>query len=180
MKAAVITSLSLWLMAVPIRAQEPRTSVREIASLAGTVERLDRSMRALTLRVADGVTQVVYVAPEVKIFDELKAGDSVTVRVTEEVIVATRPGLKPNAVVDTTADAKKSAVAQGDVVQQLKAVVTIENIDQRMQTVAYKGGNNQLVVRVVADPHLLDGLKRGDVIEITYTRQRAIDVQRRR
>jgi hypothetical protein len=93
------------------------------------------------------VTQTVYVAPEVKLFEELKTGDKVTVRVLESVIVAARPGLKPNVPVDTTAAAKKSGAAGGDVLQQLKAVVTIESIDLRTQTVTYKGGNNLRVVR---------------------------------
>jgi Cu/Ag efflux protein CusF len=136
--------------------------------------------RTLTLRVADGETQTVYVAPEVKLFDELKTGDKVTVRVLESVIMAARPDLKPNVPVDTTAAAKKSGAAGGDVLQQLKAVVTIDSIDLRTQTVTYKGGNNQRVVRAVDDARLLDGLKAGDVIEITYTRQRAIEVERRR
>jgi Cu/Ag efflux protein CusF len=179
-KAALITILCAWLLTMPVRAQEPRTSVREVATLAGTVDRMDRPSRTLTLRVADGVTQTVYVAPEVKLFDELKTGDKVTVRVLESVIVAARPGLKPNVPVDTTAAAKKSGAAGGDVLQQLKAVVTIESIDLRTQTVTYKGGNNLRVVRAVADARLLDGLKPGDVIEITYTRQRAIEVELRR
>jgi hypothetical protein len=63
--------------------------------------------------------------------------------------------------------------------QQLKAVVTVERIDPRMQTVIYQTGDNRRIIRQVADPHLLDGLKSGDVIELTYTRQRAIELQRR-
>jgi hypothetical protein len=42
------------------------------------------------------------------------------------------------------------------------------------------GGNNLRVIRAVADPGLIQGLKPGDVIEVTYTRARAIDVQRKR
>jgi Cu/Ag efflux protein CusF len=181
-KPAFIMLLSGWFLTMPMRAQEPRTSVREIAALAGVVDRTDRTSRALTLRVANGVTEIVYVAPDVKVFDELKIGDQVTVRVVESVIVAVRPDLKPTVPVDTTAAAKKEsgAAGQGDVLQQLKAVVTIESVDLRTQTVTYMSGNNMRVVRAVADPGLIQGLKPGDVIEITYTRARAIDVQRKR
>jgi hypothetical protein len=81
--------------------------------------------------------------------------------------------------VDTTAAAKKAPeAAQGDVLQQLKAVVTIESVDLPMQVIVYKGGDNRRVQRQVRDPRLLDGLKAGDVIEITYTRERAIALQR--
>ena len=181
-KAALIMLLSGWFLTMPVFAQEPRTSVREIAALAGVVDRTDRTSRALTLIVANGVKETVYVAPDVKIFNELKSGDNVTVRVVESVIVAVRPDLKPNVPVDTTAAAKKESAAagQGDVLQQLKAVVTVESVDLRAQTVTYVGGNNLRVIRAVADIGLIQGLKPGDVIEITYTRARAIDVQRKR
>lgn len=181
-KTALYTLLLGWLLTVPVHAQEPRTSAREIATLAGIVDRVDRTSRALTLRVANGVKESVYVAPDVKVFDELKIGDNVTVRVVESVIVALRPDLKPTVPVDTTAAAKKESgsAGQGDVLQQLKAVVTIEIVDLRAQTVTYNSGNNLRVIRAVADPGLIQGLKPGDVIEITYTRARAIEVQRKR
>jgi len=169
-------------LVLPSTAQEPKSSVREVANVTGTVERIDRFTRLLTLRMEQNVTQTVSVAPEIKLFDQLKTGDRVTVRVVEEVIVAVRPGLKPNIPVDTTADAQaRAATPQGDtqVQQQLKAVVTVEQIDPRMQTVVYQTGDNRRIIRQVADPRLLDGLKPGDVIEITYTRQRAIELQRR-
>jgi len=181
-KAVLVFQLSLLILAPLVRAQEPRTSVREVATLVGTVDRVDRTSRMLTLRVAGATTETVYVAPDVKLFNDLKTGDRVTVRVIESVIVAARPDLKPTVPVDTTAAAKKEsgAAGQGDVLQQLKAVVTIESVDPRAQTVTYMGGNNLRVVRAVADPTLIQGLKPGDVIEITYTRARAIELERKR
>jgi hypothetical protein len=47
-----------------------------------------------------------------------------------------------------------------------------------MQMVVYKGADNRQVQRQVRDPRLLDGLKAGDVVEITYTRERAIALER--
>jgi hypothetical protein len=44
--------------------------------------------------------------------------------------------------------------------------------------VVYMGGDNRRVQRQVGDPRLLEGLKAGDVVEITYTRARAIGLQR--
>ena len=46
--------------------------------------------------------------------------------------------------------------------------------------ITYKTADNRNVMRQVADRHLLDGLKTGDVIEITYTRERAIEIARSR
>src|SRR5262249_24366460 len=119
--------------------------------------------------------------PELDVLRELHKGDDVLVRISESVIVALKPGAKPTSVVDTTNAAKKAPEAgRSDVLQQLKAGVTIEHVDLPMHIVVYKGADNRSVQRQVSDPHLLEGLKPGDVIEITYTRERAIDLQRQR
>ena len=62
--------------------------------------------------------------------------------------------------------------------RQLKATVRIDSVDRRQNVVVYTTGLNLRVTRAVADPRLLDGLKAGDVVEVTYTRERAVDVQR--
>ena len=166
--------------AVAGESQDPKSTVRAVVTLTGTVvERTDRSSRALTLRTSQNTTQTIYVAPEIALFDELRNGDRITVRLYESVIVAVRPGLKPSVAVDTTASAK-DATGQGQVLQQLKAAVTVESVDPKNNTIVYKTADNRRVIRAVADPRLLDGLKAGDVVEITYTRERAVDVQRAR
>jgi Cu/Ag efflux protein CusF len=177
----LFTLLAACLLSAPVRAQEPKTSVREFISLSGTVERIDQFGRILTLK-AGGVEQGVYVPPEIKLFSQLKAGDQVTARVRESVIVSTRPGLKPQVTTDTTADAakKRGTAADAQLLQQLKAVVTIESIDPQTRLVTYKTADNRRIVRAVLDPRLLDDLKPGDTIEVTLTRERVVELQRQR
>lgn len=159
-------------------AQESKTSVRTVAGLSGRIDRIDNATRSLILRVGDNSYQSVFVGPDVKIFNELKPGDQVTIRVQESVVVAARPNTRPSVITDTTAAAKKVS-ASTDVMQQLKAVVTIESVDAQTNLIVYKTGDNRRVMRAVADPKLLEGLKAGDVIEITYTRERAVEIERR-
>jgi hypothetical protein len=169
---------SLFLVSAP--AQEPKTSVREFVSVAGTVDRVDRSTRMLTLRGDQGILQSVYVPPEFKLFDELKAGDKVLARIRESFIVSARPGLKPQLLTDTTADAMKTRDATDpQLLQQLKAVVTIESVDSATAVVTYKTADNRRLARAVIDPKLLEGLKPGDVVEVTLTRERVVELQRR-
>jgi hypothetical protein len=168
-------------LAMSPRSQEPKSTVRESVTVSGTVERADRVTRTLTLRTSANTTQVITVPPEVKLFDELQTGDRITVRLSEAVIVAVRPGAKPSVPVDTTASAKsRDSSGKSEVLQQVKAVVTVESVDRRQNIVVYKTGDNQRVTRAVVEPHLLDDLKRGDVVEITYTRERTVDLQRAR
>ncbi len=126
-EAISIALLSASLLAMPTQSQEPKSTVREFVTVAGTVERTDRSSRTLTLRTSPNTTQVIDVASELELFDELKTGDRITVRLSESVIVAVRPGLKPSVAVDTTATATpREQSGQSEVLQQLKAAVTVE------------------------------------------------------
>ena len=176
----LLATLNACLLVTPVAAQEPKTSVREYVNAAGTVERVDRISRMLTLRGDQGIAQSVLVPPEIKLFDQLKPGDTVVAKIRESVVVSTRPGLKPQGVKDTTAAAgyKRDAL-DPDVLQQLTAVVTIEKVDPAANVVTYKTAEGRHIVRAVIDPHLLDGLRPGDVIEVTLTRQRVVELQRR-
>ena len=178
--SCVLAALSAALLLTPAAAQEPATSVREFVNAAGTVERVDRASRTLTLKGDQGFTQSAYVPPEFEIFDELKPGDRIVARIRESVVVSARPGLKPQNPKDTTAAAaSKRNATDPDVLQQLTAVVTIEKIDQAARAVTYKTADNRRIVRAVIDQKLLEGLKPGDVIEVTLTRQRVVELQRR-
>ena len=45
--------------------------------------------------------------PEITLFNELKSGDRVVTRLRESIVVSARPGLKPQLLTDTTAEAAK-------------------------------------------------------------------------
>ena len=171
------TLLCAVVVALPAQAQEPRTSERTAAAFIGQVQRVDRVSRGLTLRAEDGLIHTVYVTPNIALFDELKEGDTVRVRVVESVVVATRPNARPTGITDTTAAAKKESTTS-NVVQQLKAVVTVNSVDVASSMITYTGGDNRRVMRSVADASLLKGLKAGDVIEVTFTRERALELAR--
>ena len=175
----LVALLSASSLTIPVQSQEPRTTVREVVTVAGTVDRIDQLSRALTLRTSEGAVYTINVAPELTLFDELKRGDTLTVRLYESVIVAVRPDVKPSIAVDTTASAnQRETSGQSEVLQQLKAAVTVESVDRQTNAIRYKTADNRRVIRAVADPRLLEGLKPGDVIEITHTRERAIELFR--
>jgi Cu/Ag efflux protein CusF len=174
---AALVSISA--AAVPARAQDQKTSTREMMSLTARVERVDRFSRSLTLKTPEGLIHTVYFGPELKTFDEVQSGDTVTVRIVDFYIVAVNPNAKPTVITDTTAEAKKeNDKSSSDVQQQLKATVTIESVDRQTNLVVYKTGDNRRNMRQVLDGHLLDGLKPGDVVEVTYTRERALELIR--
>jgi hypothetical protein len=167
------------LLAGSIDAQDAKTATRSTLAGSARVERVDRSSRILTIRTDPGSTRDVYVGPELKIFDELQMGDTVTVRYVDSIVVAVRPGAKPQFSTDTTGAAQK-ARGGSDVIAQVKVTVTVEKVDVPNRQVVYKKADGQSETRLVENPKLLEGLKPGDVVEVTVTRERAIELRKSR
>ena len=157
------------------RGQAPNVVTTE-STVKATVDRIERSMRVVTLRQEGNVFQQVYVDPKVKEFDDLKVGDAVTVRYVESVIVQVRPGAALSDVRDSTEEAKKAGHDQ--VYQQMKTTVTIEEVDPQGLTVTYRSKDNRKIMRAVTDKRLLAGIRPGDRVEVTMTRERAISIER--
>jgi hypothetical protein len=160
----------------PKSAQAPNVVTRE-STVTATVDRIERSSRVVTLRAEGNTLQSVYVDPKVATFGDLKVGDVVVVRYIESVIVQVRPNAKADGVRDTTEEARK---AGGDkVIGQTKAVVTIENIDSQTSIVSYRTQNGVRAAHLVQDKRLLEGLRPGDRVEITQTRERAVEIRKK-
>ena len=58
--------------------------------------------------------------------------------------------------------------------------VTVDAIDATNRVVNYHGFDNRPVMRQVQHPQLIEGLKVGDVVTITYTRARAAAIEKGR
>jgi hypothetical protein len=151
----------------------PKVVTRETTTVA-TVDRVERSSRVLTAHSDGNVVHTLYVDPSVKAFDSLKKGDVVTVRYIESVVVQVRPNAKLTALQDTTTEAQK---ADANVLQQQKRIVTIEDIDSQGLFVTYRTQDNTRGVHPVQNKELLEGIRRGDRVEITLTQARAVSIE---
>ena len=160
--------------------QLPGASVRE-SVVTARLDRVDTWARTVTFKSPDGLVQVVHVPPELSIFDELRAGDLVKVRFRESYIVEVKPGAKLETVTDTTAAARAQRSDPNDQVQQqLTMTVRIDSIEPANGTVVYVTSDNRKVMRTVLDRRLLEGVQPGDVVSITFTRERAVSVEHAR
>lgn len=157
-----------------VGAQTPNVVTHESTTTA-TVERIEKSIRVVTLHGEGNTYQSVYVDPSVKAFDDLKVGDVVTVRYVESAVVRVRRDAPLVDVHDTTEEARKAG--NSSVIEQLKAVVTVDSIDSQGQTITYRTRDDRKLMRVVQDKKLLEGLHPGDRIEVTLTRERAISIE---
>jgi hypothetical protein len=174
---SILSALMIALVSQAVRAQATAPNVVTTESTTtATVERIEKSSRTVTFRSGGNVFQTVYVDPSVKTFDDLKTGDIVTVRYLESIVVQVRPGAALTDVKDSTADAQKAG--NNEVLQQLKAVVKVERVDPQGLSIEYRTRDNRKVLRSVADKRVLEGLKVGDQVEVTLTRERAIGIER--
>jgi hypothetical protein len=150
-----------------------------ILESSGTVDRIDRVGRLLTIRSTDGLQTPIYAGPDLPVFDQLERGDRVTIRFYDSYIVEVTPRALMKPVEDTTADAQKKLDApEATILQQLRLVVTIDEINRNNNTVTYHDVTNKRVLRGVHNPKLLEELKVGDVVTITYTRARAASIEK--
>jgi hypothetical protein len=152
--------------------------VTKESTVTAKVDRIERGQRLVTLHGDQNQILTVYVDPSVTTFDDLQTGDTVTVHYVESTIVELKPNATLADVRDTTAAARKAG--KSNVVEQQTVVVTIENIDPQGQVVTYRNASNMKMMKVVNDPALLKGLKPGDTVKVTLTRERAIQIDRRR
>ena len=159
--------------------QQPTGVSQEVMVMTGEVNRIDRAGRTVTVMSAGTVYAPIYAGPDLPIFDQLQSGDTVTVRFYDSYVAEITPGAKMTPVTDTT---KAAQLAFDDhdsrVLQQTRLVVTIDRIEPAMSLVTYHGADNRSVLRQVMRPQLMDGVKVGDVVTLTFTRAQAVSIEK--
>ncbi len=155
--------------------------VTQDASVAETftIEAVDYQNRLITLKDADGHTDVARVGPEVQRFNELKVGDSVTFRYTESVVYAIR---KAGAAAPTVAQGPqvvrdKGVRPGGTISEQVTASVVVTAIDPKVPSIVVRTDEGRTMGFKVEDRNNLTTVKVGDRVDITYTRAVAVRVE---
>lgn len=169
------------LVALPVvaRAQKPVTQTDAI-ELTTKIEAIDKTARLVTLKDKDGEVETIYCGPEVKRFDELKVGDTVTFRYYESVAYAIRKPGQPSglpAQAGPSVTRGQGPKPGGTVSQQETATVTIKAIDPKVPSVTVLTEDGRTVSMKVEDAKNLKDVKVGDKVEITYTEAVMISVK---
>jgi len=168
------------LAAAPLAwAQKPVTE-SAVVEMTATIEAIDHDNRVITLKDKDGNTESILAGPQMKRFDELKVGQTVTFRYHESVALQIR---KPGEAAAPTAAGKETLVrGQGakpsaTVSRQDTATVTVKSIDTKVPSVTVATEEGHVLSMKVNDRKNLEGVKVGDRVEITYTAALAIAVK---
>jgi Cu/Ag efflux protein CusF len=170
------------LVALPLvaRAQKPVTQTEAI-ELTTKIEAIDKTARLVTLKDKHGELETIKCGPEVKRFDELKVGDTVTFRYHESVVYQIRkPGQAPAAPA-ASAEAKIVRGAGprpgGTASRQETVTVEVKAIDPKTPAVTVLTPDGRTVSMKVEDKKNLQGLSVGDKVDVTYTEAFVVSVK---
>ena len=148
---------------------QTRTLPTQTITVSGTIETIDDSRHTVNLRKPDGKIETVNVPVNVKQFDQFKVGDKVSATYNNTVTAKLKP--PGEAPVDNMAGSTSMGqnVESGGTAAMLRTMtVTVTDVDKNGQSISVVGPNDWRYSRRVADPTLLDKIKPGDKIDITW------------
>ena len=169
------------LVALPLvaRAQKPVTQTDGV-ELTAKIEAIDKTARLVTLKGRDGEAETIKCGPEVKRFDELKVGDTVTFRYYESIAYAIRKPGQPSGLPAQTGPSVTRGQGPrpgGTIAQQETATVVVKAIDEKVPSITVLTEDKRTVSFKVEDKKNLKDVKVGDKVEVTYTEAVMISVK---
>jgi hypothetical protein len=173
------TTMLTALAVVVVLALPSWAQVRELptqtTNIAGTIETIDQSKRAMNIKTADGKLVAVNVPESVKRFPELKVGDKIKATYNNNVLVRLKPAGEP--AVDTADTAYSKGQTSGTAAMVRRMTASIVAIDKSASSVTFEGPNGWKYSRRVVDPTAFDQIKVGDRVDIIWNTDLTVSVE---
>jgi hypothetical protein len=173
------TTMLTALAVVVVLALPSWAQVRELptqtTNIAGTIETIDQSRRAMNIKTADGKLVAVNVPESVKRFPELKVGDKIKTTYNNNVLVRLKPPGEP--AVDTADTAYSKGQTSGTAAMVRRMTASIVAIDKSASSVTFEGPNGWKYSRRVVDPTAFDQIKVGDRVDIIWNTDLTVSVE---
>ena len=167
--ATVVVALAVLGIAGTAFAQS-KTLTGETQTISATVEAINVSTRTLTMKGPKGNFMDIVVPETVKRFSEIKVGDTLTARYYENLVIRKKlPGEKD---VDTAAEGVtpgSGAKPAGTAATQRTITATITALDPKVPSITFSGPNKWTYSARIEDKKVLDQVKVGDKVDITWT-----------
>ena len=144
--------------------------------MTATIEAIDRTARLITLKGPKGNLATVYAGENVKRFDELKVGDTVTASYYESIAVNVRKPGDPAPPASASSVTPNTGAPGATAAMQETATVTVQSIDKANQSATVKRQDGSVLSFRVQNPKYLETVKAGDTVDITYTRALLVEV----
>jgi Cu/Ag efflux protein CusF len=153
------------------QAAEPFTKVNMLKATA-TIQAIDSTKRTVTLRDEMGNEDEFAVSQDMQRFNELKVGQQVDITYYESLVLqVVKPGEQGLAPTSETALIRaKGTLPAATLASQDRRTVTITSVDPSVPSVTVTTDDGRSVTRKIEDKSLLDRVKPGDKVDITFTR----------
>jgi len=167
-------------LASETHAQSGQPVKRENAVTAtATIQAIDSTTRSITLRNEQGDEDTFTAGPEVKRFNELKVGDKIRLTYYESIVFELRkPDAKSNEGGDTLAAGRTKDMPGGAVASQQMRTVTVKAVDPDVPSITVLTQDGRTITRKIEDKKVIEGVKPGDRIDITYTQAVIVNTER--
>ena len=174
--SVVLSAVGLVLaLSLPSWAQEVRQLPTQTVTLSGTDETI---VHVVNIKTPDGKFQTIDLPPAAKRFDELKVGDKVSITYNNTVSARLKQPGEPQ--VNTATGATTAGQGErlgGTASQERTMTATITAIDKSAPSITFTGPNGWKYSRRVVDPTVLDKVKVGDQVDITWDTNVTVAVQ---
>ena len=171
MKPRTATFLALAMFVATIAAAQIKTLPGDSITVTATVTAIDHTTRLVTLKKADGEVIQTTASPEIKRLAEIKVGDTITAKYSENLILRVMKPGEP-AVNSATGGVSAGAGARpsGTVTAQRTITATITAIDPAVPSITLTGPapDKRVYTTKVADREALKQVKVGDRLDITF------------
>jgi hypothetical protein len=153
-----------------------------LLTFTGTITDIDYASREISLQDPQGRIETFVVGNRVQRLNEAKVGDKVSVDYylgfNAEVRKPTaEEEQNPLVVLEAGGKAGMEADPAAGGVRHIRAVVTIEGLDRRAQTVTVKGPRGKYFVARVVDPSRLEQVHIGETIVLAFTEAYAVSLK---
>ena len=160
-------------------AEKPAGVMVDVVKVQATVDSIDAANRTVTFKLPNGMLRTVKAGPEVRNFDQIKAGDIATARFLESVaIVVAKKGEQPAASESQTVEvAAKGEKPRAVIVNTLDITAVVEKIDYKKRLISLKGPEGN-VREFAGDKSVkkFKNIKKGDDVFLRFTEAVAITI----
>jgi len=160
---------------------KPAGAMVDVIEMTAVIDAVDAAKRTVTFKMPDGTARAFKVGPEVKNFDQIKAGDKVKTTFYESIAVfVAKTGEKPSATEFGTVEvAPKGAKPGAVVVDTLEVTAKVEKIDYKKRTISLKGPEgNVRTFTVDKSVKNFKNIKKGDDVYLRVTEAVAMVVEK--
>jgi Cu/Ag efflux protein CusF len=152
----------------------PATASAEVVTSSGTIQKIDKDNRLITVKGSDGNTIDVKAGPNVNL-DKLKVGGRVNAAYYEEIAISLQKAG------DQAPKMSQTVTERGGVTaQQMTVTSRVVAVDTAANKVVLRGPSGTTHAVKVTDPDMqaqLGKIKAGDNVDVTYTQAVAVTVE---